>query len=83
MGSVGYLIKLAIAMLIFSSEEFQTRGLLYPRESETRDVKSLDGMWQFAKSKVTDPAEGYRRKWMSNDLSKVCLFYFLIFRSHN
>uniref|UniRef100_A0A336KUJ1 CSON000008 protein n=1 Tax=Culicoides sonorensis TaxID=179676 RepID=A0A336KUJ1_CULSO len=70
MGSIGYLIKLTIGMLIFSSEEFQTTGLLYPRESETRDVKSLDGIWQFAKSKTIDPAEGYRGKWWSKDLSK-------------
>lgn len=73
MGTVGYLIKLTIGMLVFSSEEFQTKGLLYPRESETRDVKSLDGMWQFAKSKTDDPAEGNRAKWWSNDLVKVCL----------
>ncbi|XP_063709654.1 beta-glucuronidase isoform X2 [Culicoides brevitarsis] len=70
MGSVGYLIKLTIGMLVFSSETFQTKGLLYPRESETRDVKSLDGMWQFAKSRTDDPAQGYKGKWWSNDLSK-------------
>lgn len=71
MGSVGYLIKLTIGMLVFSSETFQTKGLLYPRESETREVKSLDGMWQFVKSNTVDPAEGYRAKWWSNDLGKV------------
>lgn len=71
MGSVGYLFKLTIGMLVFSSETFQTKGLLYPRESETRDVKSLDGVWRFAKSRTDDPAEGYREKWWSNDLEKV------------
>lgn len=40
-------------------------------ESETREVKSLDGIWNFVKSNQTSPTEGLREKWYLNDLSKV------------
>ena len=33
-------------------------GVLYPRESETRQVKDLGGIWDF---KVDEVGEGYRQ----------------------
>lgn len=41
------------------------------RESETREVKSLDGIWNFVKSNQSAPTQGLREKWFLNDLSKV------------
>lgn len=41
------------------------------RESETREVKSLDGIWNFVKSNESSPTEGIREKWYLNDLKKV------------
>lgn len=49
-------------------------GLLYPRESETREVKSLDGLWNFVKSNETAPTEGIREEWYLHDLTKVFIF---------
>lgn len=40
-------------------------------ESETREVKSLDGIWNFVKSNQTAPTQGIREKWFLNDLNKV------------
>lgn len=57
--------------MMFSTKDIRTEGLLYPRESETREVKSLDGIWNFVKSNETSPTEGIREKWYQNDLSKV------------
>ncbi|XP_020814021.1 beta-glucuronidase isoform X1 [Drosophila serrata] len=45
-----------------------TKGLLYPRESETREVRSLDGMWRLVKSNPKDPLQGVREKWFANSL---------------
>lgn len=45
-------------------------GILYPRESETREVKSLDGIWNFRLS-GPDPLIGFKEKWYTKDLSKV------------
>ncbi|XP_050457603.1 beta-glucuronidase isoform X1 [Cataglyphis hispanica] len=47
-------------------------GLLYPRESESREVKSLDGLWDFVVSPEGDALRGYREGWYAlDDLSKV------------
>lgn len=45
-------------------------GILYPRESESREVKSLDGMWNFRLS-LPDPLIGFKERWYMKDLSKV------------
>ncbi|XP_029668445.1 beta-glucuronidase isoform X1 [Formica exsecta] len=47
-------------------------GLLYPRESESREVRSLDGLWDFVVSPEGDALRGYREGWYAlDDLSKV------------
>ncbi|XP_046618699.1 beta-glucuronidase isoform X2 [Neodiprion virginianus] len=46
-------------------------GLLYPRESESRQVVSLNGMWDFLVSPPADPEVGYREGWYEKDLNKV------------
>ncbi|XP_003706264.2 beta-glucuronidase isoform X1 [Megachile rotundata] len=46
-------------------------GMLYPRESESREVKSLDGMWDFIISPSDDTLRGYKEAWFSDELSKV------------
>ncbi|XP_015111462.1 beta-glucuronidase [Diachasma alloeum] len=45
-------------------------GMLYPRESETREVKSLDGLWDFAMSPSGDSLTGIRDQWYRDELSK-------------
>lgn len=42
---------------------------LYPRESETREVKLLDGVWNFRASSDSDPQEGFVKKWFQQPLS--------------
>ncbi|XP_058802755.1 beta-glucuronidase-like [Phymastichus coffea] len=46
-------------------------GLLYPRESETREVKSLDGFWEFLVPAADDPQQGHARAWYAQELSKA------------
>ncbi|KAL7737165.1 hypothetical protein ACLKA6_005363 [Drosophila palustris] len=45
-----------------------TVGLLYPRESETREVRSLDGIWNFVRSNASDPQRGVREEWYKRTL---------------
>ena len=47
------------------------RGLLYPRESESREVKILDGLWQFRADFSASRDEGFTQKWYSQPLVKV------------
>ncbi|XP_017077321.1 beta-glucuronidase-like [Drosophila eugracilis] len=48
-----------------------TSGLLYPQDSETREVRSLDGIWQMLKSSSNRPMEGYQEKWFEKGLSQL------------
>lgn len=48
-----------------------TRAILYPRESETRQVKSLDGMWDF---RADISRSGFEEMWYSMPLAQVILF---------
>lgn len=70
MGVIGYMVHVVFGVMLVSGEERQTEGLLYPRESETREVRSLDGIWNFAKSDVEKPSEGLRDKWYLKDLQE-------------
>ena len=46
-------------------------GLLYPRESESRDVRLLDGLWNFRADYSPDREAGFVEKWYSKPLSEV------------
>lgn len=70
-----YVLSFVFGFMMFSTEDTRTTGLLYPRESETREIKSLDGLWNFVKSNQTAPTEGIRDKWYLQDLSKVCVLH--------
>lgn len=54
-----------------------TGAALYPQASDTRDVITLDGIWNFRKS-PTDPEHGYRNGWYEHDLEKVIFVILLI-----
>lgn len=68
MGVIGYMVHVVFGVMLVSGEEKQTQGLLYPRESETREVRTLDGLWSFAKSDTHKPSEGLREKWFLKEL---------------
>lgn len=70
MGIIGYMVHIVFGVMLVSGDEKQTEGLLYPRESETREVRALDGMWKFAKCDITKPSEGLREKWFLKELQE-------------
>ncbi|XP_049786984.1 beta-glucuronidase-like [Schistocerca cancellata] len=43
-------------------------GVLYPRESESREVRPLDGLWNF---KLDADEVGYTEAWFNDDLTKT------------
>lgn len=71
MDLIGSFVCVAIAFVIYNREITPTVGMLYPRESETREVRSLDGLWNFVKSDTRNPTQGVREKWFADDLSRV------------
>lgn len=72
MGVIGYFTNIVFGAMILSTAQITpTRGLLYPVESETREVRSLDGVWSFLKSNPDYPSEGIDKRWFTKDLSEV------------
>lgn len=66
------LICLIIIDAIGTSHQLETSdGLLYPRQSETREVYSLDGIWNFVASPENDLLAGFKEKWYKQELKKV------------
>ncbi|KAH9629447.1 hypothetical protein HF086_015777 [Spodoptera exigua] len=57
-----------------------TGGPLYPQATETRDLRTLDGIWNFRKSPA-DPESGYRAGWFEQDLDKV--MYLTLIKSYS
>ena len=43
-------------------------GLLYPQDSESRETKSLDGIWKFRLAPTLDSDQGFREEWFNNGL---------------
>ena len=57
--------------MFVEGREMNTQGLLYPRESESREVKTLDGIWNFIKSDVDNPGRGLREEWYKRSLREI------------
>ena len=70
MGCIGYMVNIVFGAFLVNGNEKMTEGLLYPRESETREVRSLDGIWQFARSDPNYPSQGIRDKWFNQPLKE-------------
>ncbi|CAG7734111.1 unnamed protein product [Allacma fusca] len=49
----------------------ETSGILYPQESESREVKSLDGIWNFRLAPRFQPDLGFQQAWYSASLEKT------------
>ncbi|XP_077514813.1 beta-glucuronidase [Amblyomma americanum] len=59
----------ASALIAALSSYCVAASVLYPRESESREVKRLDGVWNFRASSDSDPEEGFQKKWFQQPLS--------------
>ncbi|XP_044253133.1 beta-glucuronidase-like [Tribolium madens] len=65
------LVLIAFPVLISFLGKVESAGILYPRASETRDLISLDGLWNFALTNTTDPLRGHIEKWFQVNLNTI------------
>lgn len=56
-------------------------GILYPRESESREVVSLDGIWKFRISLAEAQDQGFAEKWFSTNFEEVSALVSQILRN--
>ncbi len=57
--------------IIFISPVTSQNGILFPQESETRERKALDGIWNFRIAPRNDPDLGFRELWFAQPLEQV------------
>lgn len=55
-----------------SNADAASQGMLFPRESESRQIKDLSGLWSFRADKSQNRNAGFEEKWYEQELSKVC-----------
>ena len=58
-----------LCMILKASAEIQ--WMLRVKDSETREVKDLCGLWNFRADMSNDREAGFRESWFSKPLSKV------------
>ncbi|XP_075709032.1 beta-glucuronidase [Rhinoderma darwinii] len=46
-------------------------GMLYPRETPTRELKELNGIWSFRADKSSDREEGFQQQWYKRPLRET------------
>lgn len=56
-----------------------SHALLYPREGPMRQVKRLDGVWNFKLAPINNPDQGFVDAWHSDAWNKVCVSWRLLF----
>ncbi|KAJ8922926.1 hypothetical protein NQ315_001469 [Exocentrus adspersus] len=59
-----------VLMAHVCSADIHRGGILYPRESETRQVVSLDGIWNFVVPNTSNPFIGFDFHWYKKDLKE-------------
>jgi hypothetical protein len=83
--SVGVIMRWVLAALVVKMmvSVVAGQGILYPTESESRAVHSLDGIWNFRLANESDSDVGHREGWYKQELRKVSiLFYYSSSLSH-
>ncbi|KAK2719947.1 beta-glucuronidase-like isoform X2 [Artemia franciscana] len=67
-------MKLCFSLIFFSKIFVAAngpQGILYPQQSESRELFSLDGVWTFAISPKFDQDIGFKNQWYRKELKKV------------
>lgn len=62
-----YMFLVYVTVWSFTTHQL-VHGILYPYESETREVKSLDGLWTFCTTPRDQPQDvGFSDKWFNTE----------------
>jgi hypothetical protein len=61
----------AFALSFFLGEVTGQQGFLFPRDSESRESKSLDGIWNFRAEPFGSNDLGITEQWFNAPLSQV------------
>ena len=62
--------------LLFSFASAKLPGMLFPRDSESREVKDLSGFWNFRADMSQNRNAGFEQSWFAKPLWQVTNFIF-------
>jgi len=68
-------ISISAMQLVDCKSSGRGRGMLYPHESESRQIQLLDGMWNFRADRSDCRCEGLMQHWYLKPLSQVLLLH--------
>jgi len=51
------------------------QGLLYAKDSASREVKEINGLWHFRADYSPDRDAGFQEQWYKQPLAKVIMIY--------
>ena len=76
MGSLTAVVLTVVTLVLVAGTEDAVaqaagNGILYPIDSESREVKSLDGIWNFRLAPRLNPDLGFNQQWFAQPLDKV------------
>ncbi|XP_037605042.1 beta-glucuronidase [Sebastes umbrosus] len=70
-GSLGWLLGGLCLVSVFGCGCLLDSGLLFPRESSSREIKQLDGLWSFRADKSPTRNQGFDKTWYKSRLRET------------
>lgn len=74
--SFGSLLAILLLLLANQVDQSLAEGILYPQESEKRELNSLDGLWNFRAANRSNQQQGFDQQWYLKPLRQVLLHYY-------
>jgi len=65
------LFRVLCLFALFEAACLLDTGMLFPRESSSREVKELSGLWSFRADKSPDRNQGFDKAWYKSRLREV------------
>ncbi|XP_040906844.1 beta-glucuronidase [Toxotes jaculatrix] len=70
-GRLGLVLGALCLCAVFDGVCLLSSGMLFPRESSSREVKELNGLWDFRADKSPDRNQGFERAWYKSRLAET------------
>ena len=67
---------IATSVLVFLVTLESIGCMLFPRESESREVKDISGLWNFRADNSSDRNAGFKNQWWQKPLRQVSYLLF-------
>lgn len=67
----GVLLRLPFLIVVWGVCRALSGGMLYPKETPSREIKELNGLWSFRADFSPSRDIGFKQAWFKSPLSQV------------